>query len=616
MQVSAQTTPMQFSGSSSPNPSLAAEKFDYSTTFRQNVCSLQTAIDNNTVELQYSLRGMDLNAVALESEYFLYDNATGTLNEMYGGIIVEIMDELARRAGFRWRDSFTVIDDDIGNLTFTDLLEWTTNTYDISLDFWTFDFRRLALGVTFPEGWYDSTIIMVAKTSSSDPPFELWAWTEPFSRDVWLLIIGTVLFSGIMYWALELIDKHSDAQDLEQNLSHNVFLSGVNFTTHFLFQPRTDASRLFTWSLSFWAMVMGAAYTANLASFLVAHSHESIIQVNKLSDAINSKLQLCVLTGGAVNDTIYRNFGMNSPNVVGFDSTEDQFQGLNAGKCDLAVTEVYSWEYWERQSNVNSNCNLEWIGKAYKFIPAGFATISDSGSKCTSLITDVINYWMWNLKEEGFIDQAWQNHLDRLATKTCAQEESTDSSQSTTQMTMENMGGIFVFHGMLSVLSIIMASVYKCVGWDKKPRFSKTGPGKRKNVRKLLEERKRSGVALTKQEQRLLSASRAQSVPERIKRLTRVSFAPMLGESAASLPETTAVPDDPPPDIHDEDDLCNYLEPRRSSTMVQHRLTGFSVDMAGEIARLSSLQDEQVAAMKEVREQMNAMMDMMKEKLS
>ena len=97
-------------------------------------------------------------------------------------IIVEIMDELAERAGFQWRNSFAVINDEIGNNTFTDLLEWTTSTYDISLDWWTFDIRRMALGVTFPEGWYDSTIIMVGKESSRKA-FEVWAWTEPFSLD-------------------------------------------------------------------------------------------------------------------------------------------------------------------------------------------------------------------------------------------------------------------------------------------------------------------------------------------------------------------------------------------------------------------------------------------------
>lgn len=124
-----------------PDQTLQAEKFNYSVSFRQNVCDLQKAIDNNTVELQYALSGLDLRAVALNSEYFLYDVDSDTLNEEYGGIIVEVMDELASRAGFRWRDSFNVVNDDIGNRTFTDLLKWTTETYDISLDWWTFSLQ-------------------------------------------------------------------------------------------------------------------------------------------------------------------------------------------------------------------------------------------------------------------------------------------------------------------------------------------------------------------------------------------------------------------------------------------------------------------------------------------
>lgn len=80
-----------------------------------------------------------------------------------------------------------------------------------------------------------------------------------------------------------------------KSLSHNIFLSDVNMTTHFLFQPRTDPSRLFTWSLSFWAMLMGAAYTANLASFLVVERSSSVLHVTSLSEAIQSQLKLCVL---------------------------------------------------------------------------------------------------------------------------------------------------------------------------------------------------------------------------------------------------------------------------------------------------------------------------------
>lgn len=281
---------------------------------------------------------------------------------------------------------------------------------------------------------------------------------QPFSKAVWGLIVATVVFSGIIYWFLELIDKHSDAQDLERNLMDNIFLSGVNFTTHFLFQPRTNASRLFTWSLSFWGMLMGAAYTANLASFLVVDRSANGIQVTQLSEAVAKKHRLCVLRGGAVNDTIYRNFNTTKPNVVGYDTTEEQLQAVETGGCDLAITEVYSWEFWERQASVNGNCDLAWIGKAYKFVPAGFATISDSGTLCTSLITDVINFWMWNLKEEGFIDRAWQTHLDRLASISCEQEDGSGNldSNDSNQLHMGNMGGIFIFHCMLSILACSM----------------------------------------------------------------------------------------------------------------------------------------------------------------
>jgi hypothetical protein len=239
----------------SPNPDLQAAKFNYNVSFRQNVCDLRGQ------ELKYALRGLNLTSVFIPSEYFDFDFDTGSLNPVYEGILPLLMDEISERGEFHWRNSFAVISDHLDDgKTFTDFLNWTTKTYDISPDWWTFDINRISQGIIFPEGWYDSSIIMVAKVAVEEPVFSIFSWTDPFSWQVWLLTIATIIFSGVIYYFLEVIDPHSDAQELEESCIENIFLSAINFTTHFMFQPRTNASRLFTFSLSFWGMLMGVRY--------------------------------------------------------------------------------------------------------------------------------------------------------------------------------------------------------------------------------------------------------------------------------------------------------------------------------------------------------------------
>lgn len=132
---------------------------------RQNFCDRYNAIQNGTMVLKNVLRGLQLN-VGLGNyagSYFNYNTSTGI--QLYGGVVVEIMDELAKRGGFTWRDSFGIYDVPSGgeNETWTDLLIWSTQTYDLTVDWWARNLDRMNMGVAFLRDWYDSSIILIGK---------------------------------------------------------------------------------------------------------------------------------------------------------------------------------------------------------------------------------------------------------------------------------------------------------------------------------------------------------------------------------------------------------------------------------------------------------------------
>jgi hypothetical protein len=326
---------------------------------------------------------------------------------------------------------------------------------------------RLALGVSYPEGWYDASIIMVSKKNSDITKFDPWSWLDPFATGVWVMIGVSIVFSGLVYWFLERIDHKSDKRSLHNSPLESIFLAGIVFTSHFEFHPRTHAARLFSLSLAFWALLTGAAYTANLASFLVVQNSPRI-SISSVYDAVKMNVKICIYESTQADEAFTKEFPLYT-NIIRKQEEEDIFSGVALGECTVAVTTVSSWRFWERNADINKNCHMDWIGRIFMFVSAGFATTSDSGTLCTSLIRDVLSFHFGKMKEEGILELLWEDHLKRTATIDCQYDTSSAGGEdSTSQLDLSNMGGIFIFHFALSILALIIALIRKVYDEKKK----------------------------------------------------------------------------------------------------------------------------------------------------
>ena len=86
-----------------PNPAFRLEHLDESAPgFRQNVCDRQAAFSAGQVTLAQALEGLELRpAIGLNQYFALNDN--GVIPPENPLIVVELLDELSRRAGFTSR---------------------------------------------------------------------------------------------------------------------------------------------------------------------------------------------------------------------------------------------------------------------------------------------------------------------------------------------------------------------------------------------------------------------------------------------------------------------------------------------------------------------------------
>ena len=162
---------------SQESPTLLLEMFDDSTPhkYRTNMCERQKELFNGTLQLRDALRNLSLSVYITNSEnmtaseahhWFALSNGTIPTEEV--GLTTMVLDELAERAGFTWRNSFGTgrwVNEE-ENKTWTDVLVWATDHYDVAADIWGRSTFRKSKGISFTENYFDNSIIIVQRNKS------------------------------------------------------------------------------------------------------------------------------------------------------------------------------------------------------------------------------------------------------------------------------------------------------------------------------------------------------------------------------------------------------------------------------------------------------------------
>lgn len=426
----------------------------------------------NEITLPRALEGLNLTVVITnyrvpdEDKYFTL--VDGKIKSRDPGLFAEVLDEVARRAGFEWRDTFAVASprstDTDGNKTWTDILEWGVEVFDISMEKWGRSVGRLEKGISFPTGWWDSSVIFVESVEPNQKKrvVNLWSFLEPFHYTVWLTICGAIVVTGLLYWSLEYLDVEADERELEEKPLASIFYSALTFTGHFGFRPNTHAARIIGFSWTFWAVIVASAYTANMASFLVS-PQISVYRISTPEDAVRRNAAVCV-QGGAVIETI---LASKYPDlqVVPKDSEQDIFAGLRLdpedGGCQAAAHQFNTVRIYERSAAVNFDCSIDSEKRVVEIVPAGMATkIDTGGGSCTSLVSHVLDYHLTEMQADGFIEKVWRSHLNKVGTIECIKEPQIGGAgddEETFSLKLEDVGGIFILHLILSFAALFLA---------------------------------------------------------------------------------------------------------------------------------------------------------------
>ncbi|KAL3936392.1 MAG: hypothetical protein SGBAC_008283 [Bacillariaceae sp.] len=386
-------------------------------------------VRDSSIELINALEGRNLSLAIQYGpgfDFFRYDPEMPLSTSNPTGMIATMLDELARRGGFYWRESFVAYDTGTVNALVGEgagkwdrMLNWTISNFDLSVDKWILTTQRLEDETVFLHSWFDAGLILV---DQGDQASLNWlGFAAPFDGYVWVAIACTLVFSAVFSMAIESFEGRRKGRSYAWWLGDQLYFSNLAISQHFTFPtPKTGAGRVFLSSFAFWSMLIGATYTANLASLLVENALAS--SVNSIESAMENGLRICIHEGSAsqsiMNSLIPKS--RTYDNFLGTSTPELMYFNLENGACDILLGTRQEYEIFGSQQKYG--CNLVQAGNELHSSSASFAIEFDP-LNCDSVLAHVLNIHLNSLDVDGNLTKYWDAYLEDIAVDTCTTEE-------------------------------------------------------------------------------------------------------------------------------------------------------------------------------------------------
>jgi len=294
--------------------------------------------------------------------------------------------------------------------------------------------------VSFSQPIFDNSVCIVMRQDAEDP-IDLLAYLRPFTRNLWLLLLGSVVYGGVLVCVIE----RQENETLKNRSVLSLLFMGMWFAIGVIigygvdFHVRTAAGRLLTAGLYILSIVFVATYTANLASFLTLSNSKA--KVSSLDDIKTGQLtfsRIGVPVDTAIEDYYLREVSGGTRNFYPIKSLDDQFELLINETVDAIFMDKGLAEY-----AVNSlYCNLTIIGTDFDksafgiVMPKNWIYVQDVDIAVLSLRE---NGYIGNLREKWFTNSSCSTTVD-----------------SSTALGIEDLAGLFLTFAVVCVLSILL----------------------------------------------------------------------------------------------------------------------------------------------------------------
>ncbi|XP_063703290.1 glutamate receptor ionotropic, kainate 2-like isoform X2 [Culicoides brevitarsis] len=325
--------------------------------------------------------------------------------------------------------------------------------------------RRKAVDFTMP---FMTLGISILYKKPKKEEKELFSFLSPLSNDVWICTAAAYLGVSLLTFVLarmadaEWEDPHPCKRQSEEkeniwNLLNCTWLTmGSVMGQGSDILPKGNSTRLVTGMWYFFALIMLASYTANLAAFLTMDRMEATIESAE-DLAKQTKIKYGVLEGGSSaaffrdsNVSLYKRMWAamesSSPSVFTKSNDEGRDRVLNPKSHYAFFMESTTLEYMTER-----NCNLTQIGGLLDSKGYGIAMPRDSPYR--KAITGAI----LKMSEEGKLHKLKTRWWKEKGVKGSCATDSTASAGGAAELDIASVGGVFLLVGLGICMGVIIA---------------------------------------------------------------------------------------------------------------------------------------------------------------
>ncbi|XP_002737751.2 glutamate receptor 2-like [Saccoglossus kowalevskii] len=407
--------------------------------------------DSNLDLSNYTLK---ITTILDEPFVMMSDDPTKKGNDRYKGFCKDLLDKLQSSLDFKYEmtlvpdGQYGAKDEDSDRVRWNGMVgQLIQGKADVAVAPFTISYERQQY-IAFTKPYLDLGLTILMKVK--EPERSLFAFLDPFSYDLWMAILLAMLFAGMCVSVCSYLSPYGyygayvqrpDSSDTStydarnsMNLYNALWFSFASWMQQGAdFNPRSISGRIVG---GFWWMaviIITANYTANLAAFLtVARMSTGISSVDDLAK------QSSIPYGTVHNsqpESYFEQAGVEpykkiSNSMINVDNTTEGIKKVKEGNY------AFIWDSAILEYAANKEpCDVQTVGRLFGKMGYGL------GLPLHSQLTDIFSLEILKLRQSGYIEQLSNNYFTGI----CDKDKKTSTEKAGSQMSINNMAGVFYF---------------------------------------------------------------------------------------------------------------------------------------------------------------------------
>jgi hypothetical protein len=330
---------------------------------RTDFCIRSHQVHNGSLPYTKALEGMNVTVAIHLNTPTIMMHVSNVTGKPIGGFMYDLQKMISERGNFTF--DYVLVPNLPSSYTTTTWLKKILPHVDMYANNWYSDTSdRRASGIGFTRKVVDASLLLVTYQTITEPSADTFSYLSPFTNSLWLCIFGVVFFNGFLHWVI----NPATYNGRPQTLVRSVYLSLAEFVAVDNTNPRKSGSMFLNAGYSFFLLIVLAAYTANLASFLVSSNAQASTSIVSIDDANSQGATICAMKGNTALTVVQTTYPRVQVVAAATNQVPVLLEMVRNGTCDGAVVGANDWGFAVQSSLANADCGMVAVGSIFRII--------------------------------------------------------------------------------------------------------------------------------------------------------------------------------------------------------------------------------------------------------